>query len=610
MAAAPLAGIRVVEFARILAGPWAGQVLAGLGADVIKVESPAGDDTRRWGPPFIDNPDGSRDAAYFHATNRGKHSLCLDFTDPDDCAQARELALGADVIIENFKLGGLAKYGLDYASLSRENARLVYCSITGFGQTGPYALRAGYDFIVQGMSGIMDLTGEPDGPPEKMGAAYADILTGLYSVIAIQAALAERERSGLGQHIDMALFDAMLGTLANQAMNYLVSGEAPHRLGNAHPNIAPYEAFPTSDSWIILAVGNGQQFRRFCEIVGLDADERFATNASRVANRTELSPRITERTRKWTRNALLAALEAAGVPAGPISTVAEAFSDPQIIAREMQLHLARGESGEPIPGVRLPIRFSRSPLAQTAPAPLLGGSATNLAHPRAAEGHRWGGAAVAARQLRLIGPSAVRDAIGEPRVHLLAAEVEIGLAGMAHRPAADPVVEFEQAGLVGNFGARPGRNQAAWRCRRDRSLLVTGALAQEAAGANRDDAGLRGRRWWRFASSGYRSGSNRCRTRRGGARRGGRARYRFGGGLGCLGRRSGCRLLLVRLDRRGAGLEPEAMCLADHGIAADPAEFIGDLAGGGAAFPHLGQFLDTFVGPAHRNPFLMRQPIG
>ncbi len=265
MDAPPLAGVKVVELARILAGPWAGQVLADLGADVVKGESPAGDDTRGWGPPFVSNPDGTADAAYFHAANRGKRSEVADFTTPEGRARVRALAADADVLIENFKVGGLARHGLDYPSLSAINPRLVYCSITGFGQDGPRAPQAGYDFIVQGMSGIMDLTGEPDGPPQKIGVAYADILTGLYAVIAIQAALAERARSGLGQHVDMALFDVMAGTLANQAMNFLVSGTGPTRLGNAHPNIVPYAAFPTADGWFILAVGNDAQYRRFAD---------------------------------------------------------------------------------------------------------------------------------------------------------------------------------------------------------------------------------------------------------------------------------------------------------------------------------------------------------
>lgn len=372
MTTPPLAGVRVIEFARILAGPWAGQILADLGASVIKVESPAGDDTRKWGPPFVENGDGSRDAAYFHAANRGKRSVIIDFATEAGRAHALELARSADVVIENFKVGGLAKFGLDYASLSAINPRLVYCSITGFGQDGPYAHRAGYDFIVQGMSGIMDLTGEPGGPPQKIGVAYADILTGLYAVIGIQAALTERERSGLGQQVDMALFDVMVGTLANQAMNYLVSGSSPKRLGNAHPNIAPYEAFPTVDSWIILAVGNDDQFRKFCAVVGMPWEERFATNPLRLENRSELSALIAARTRTWTRNALLADLEREGVPAGPINSVADAFADPQIVARGMQLAIERGEAGDPVPGVRLPIRFSRSGLAHPQASPRLG----------------------------------------------------------------------------------------------------------------------------------------------------------------------------------------------------------------------------------------------
>jgi len=368
----PLHGLKIVEFARILAGPWAGQILADLGADVIKVESPAGDDTRQWGPPFIVNADGSRDAAYFHATNRGKSSVVLDFTTKEGQANTRQLAAEADVVIENFKVGGLAKYGLDYDSLAALNPRLVYCSITGFGQDGPYAPRAGYDFIVQGMSGIMDLTGEPDGLPQKIGVAYADILTGLYAVIAIQAALAERMRSGLGQHIDMALFDVMTGTLANQAMNFLASGTAPHRLGNAHPNIAPYEAFPTADSWFILAVGNDQQFERFCNIVGIEPSAKYATNTKRLEWRAELSSAITEVTRSWKRDELLFQLAKEGVPAGPINTVAQTFNDPQIRHRGMRLSLKRDYEGTEIPGVRLPIRFSRSMLQTGRPSPLLG----------------------------------------------------------------------------------------------------------------------------------------------------------------------------------------------------------------------------------------------
>ena len=368
---APLEGIRVVEFARILAGPWAGQILADLGAEVIKVESPAGDDTRKWGPPFIANGDGSQDAAYFHATNRNKTSVIVDFATPEGRAKALELAADADVLIENFKVGGLAKYGLDFASLSKLNPRLVYCSITGFGQDGPYAPRAGYDFIVQGMSGMMDLTGEADGPPQKIGVALADIMTGLYAVIGIQAALAERERSGLGQQVDMALLDVMVGTLANQAMNYLASGVSPKRLGNSHPNVAPYEAFPTSDSWFILAVGNDQQFARFCDVVKLDPGPGFITNAERIARRQELSGMIAKATRPWQRDDLLAILERNGVPAGPINSVEQAFGDPQIRHRQMALAIQR-EGADTVPGVRLPIRFSRSVLTDSRPSPLLG----------------------------------------------------------------------------------------------------------------------------------------------------------------------------------------------------------------------------------------------
>ena len=267
---APVAGLRVVEFARILAGPWIGQTLADLGADVVKVEAPGGDDTRSWGPPFVPGIDGDHlSAAYFHACNRGKRSIVLDFSTEHGRDAARRLAADADVVIENFKLGGLKKYGLDYESLSALNPRLVYCSITGFGQDGPYAHRAGYDYIVQGLGGIMDLTGDPQGEPQKVGVAFADIFTGLYGVIAIQAALAQRERTGRGQHIDMALLDCMTGVLANQALNYLVSGASPHRMGNAHPNIAPYQVFAVADGHIILAVGNDGQFARLCEALGL-----------------------------------------------------------------------------------------------------------------------------------------------------------------------------------------------------------------------------------------------------------------------------------------------------------------------------------------------------
>ncbi|WP_137679738.1 CaiB/BaiF CoA transferase family protein [Aurantiacibacter suaedae] len=370
MASAPLEGIKVVELARILAGPWAGQVLADLGAEVIKVESPAGDDTRRWGPPFIDNADGSQDAAYFHACNRGKTSIVADFRDEGDLARVKELIAGADVVIENFKTGGLAQFGLDYASLAETNPGLVYCSITGFGHTGPYAGFAGYDFIVQGMSGMMDLTGQPDGPPTKIGVAYADILTGLYSVIGIQAALHMRQRTGRGQAVDMSLLDVMTGTLANQAMNYLASGIAPHRMGNAHPNIVPYEAFPCADGWLIIAVGNDRQFARLAGVLGLEVKEGWATNAARVADRLRVSSAVAAKTAQWERDALLARLEAEGVPVGPINDVAQALAHPQVEARGMVLDMAR-EGADPVKGLRTPITFSDAELALNIASPML-----------------------------------------------------------------------------------------------------------------------------------------------------------------------------------------------------------------------------------------------
>ena len=365
----PLTGIKIVELARILAGPWAGQVLADLGAEVIKVESPEGDDTRRWGPPFVENPDGTRDAAYFHATNRNKRSVTADFRTPEGKALVHELLRDADVVIENFKLGDLAHYGLDYDSLKEEHPRLVYCSITGFGQDGPYAARPGYDFIIQGMSGIMDLSGQADGPPTKLGVAYADIMTGLYAVIAIQAALHQRHTTGRGQHIDMALLDVMTGTLANQAMNYLVSGVSPRRIGMAHPNIMPYDGFETADGWIIVAVGNDSQFERFATLIDLPENLQWATNAGRVADRAALHHAIAAQVGDWERDALLADLEEQGIPAGPINTVGQALSDPQIAARGMVLDL-----GDGLKGLRTPIRFSDAELAPPKRSPKLGES--------------------------------------------------------------------------------------------------------------------------------------------------------------------------------------------------------------------------------------------
>jgi crotonobetainyl-CoA:carnitine CoA-transferase CaiB-like acyl-CoA transferase len=370
----PLAGLKVVELARVLAGPWAGQILADLGAEVIKVESAAGDDTRTWGPPFVEYADGSRDAAYYHATNRGKRSIIADFATPEGQQAVRNLIADADVLIENFKLGGLAKYGLDYASLAAINPRLIYCSITGFGQDGPYAPRAGYDFIIQGLSGIMDLTGDPAGSPQKIGVAFADIMTGLYAVIAIQAALAARATTGRGDHIDMALFDVMVGVLGNQALNYLVSGISPVRMGNAHPNVAPYAVYPTADGWFILAVGNDRQFGKFCEVTGcpeLAADPRFVGNAARLEHREPLEDAIRAVTRRFARDDLLALLAEAGVPAGPINSVAQALADPQIVARGMQLAL-HADDGTAIPGLRTPIRFAGLDLATDLPSPRKG----------------------------------------------------------------------------------------------------------------------------------------------------------------------------------------------------------------------------------------------
>lgn len=369
----PLAGLRVLDLSRILAGPWAGRLLADLGADVIKVENGHGDDTRRWGPPFIDNPDGTQDAAYFHATNRGKRSVVIDFATEDGADEIRRLAAGADVLIENFKLGGLRKYGLDFEALSAINARLVYCSITGFGQTGPLADRPGYDFIIQGMSGIMDVTGPPDGEPQKIGVAFADIFTALYSVVAIQAALTRRETTGRGQHIDMSLLDCMVGVLGNQALNYLASGATPTRLGNRHPNIAPYQVCPARDGWFILAVGNDSQFRAACDVLGvtdITDDARFSSNAGRLENLEALNERLFAATGNWSRDELLSAFESAGVPAGPINTIEQSFSEAQVRARELVQTMRR--DGIDIPGVRTPIRFSDAELATSTPSPILG----------------------------------------------------------------------------------------------------------------------------------------------------------------------------------------------------------------------------------------------
>jgi crotonobetainyl-CoA:carnitine CoA-transferase CaiB-like acyl-CoA transferase len=362
----PLAGVKVLELARILAGPWAGQLLADLGAEVIKIERPGGgDDTRTWGPPFA--ADGA--AAYFHGTNRGKKSLAVDFESEEGRAQVRALAAQADVLIENFKVGGLAKYGLDYDSLSALNPKLIYCSITGFGQNGPYAPRAGYDFMIQGMGGIMSLTGDPAGEPQKIGVAFADIFTGVYASNAILAALHGREKTGRGCQIDMALLDTQVAVLANQAMNYLVSGEAPRRLGNAHPNIAPYQTFQLADGWVIVAVGNDGQFRRLCALLGLGAladDPRFGSNADRVGNREALASALAPALSQRRKDEFLAACAAAGVPAGPINDVAEVFADPQVIARGLRI-----DPGG-MPGIASPIVIDGKRQVAETPSPRLG----------------------------------------------------------------------------------------------------------------------------------------------------------------------------------------------------------------------------------------------
>ena len=363
----PLKGLKVLELARILAGPWAGQVLADLGATVIKVESLKGDDTRTWGPPFVEQGD-DRSAAYFYACNRGKTSVAVDLKSEAGQAFVQDLAAEADVVIENFKVGGLEAFDLDYASVSARNPAVVYASITGFGQDGPYASRAGYDYLLQAMSGLMSITGEPDREPQKVGVAITDLFTGLYAVIGIQAALAERAVSGKGQHIDLSLLDAATAMLANQATNYLASGKTPTRLGNAHPNIVPYQVFEVTDGALVIAVGNDGQFQRLCAVLGrsdLATDPRFSTNGQRVLARKDLVPDLQKTIRGWARDDLLKALESATVPASPINTVAEVLNDPQIRARGMVI--------EPngIPALRTPLRFSRSCLALDTSAPAL-----------------------------------------------------------------------------------------------------------------------------------------------------------------------------------------------------------------------------------------------
>ena len=377
----PLAGVRVLDLSRVLAGPWATQTLADLGAEVIKIERPgAGDDTRHWGPPFTTTTDGSKgDAAYFLCANRGKKSVALDIATPEGAEAVRRLAATCDVVVENFKTGGLKKYGLDYASLATVNPKLVYCSITGFGQDGPDAHRAGYDYMIQAMGGLMSITGQPDGAPGaepmKVGVAVVDLFTGLYASNAILAALWHARATGEGQHVDIALFDVQAAMLANQATNFFVSGKAPTRMGNAHPNLAPYQPFPCSDGMVVIAVGNDGQFRALAKALGVEpmgADPRFATNALRVQHRAELSPTLSALTAGFTMKGLMAALEAAGVPCGPVNTIDQVFEEPQALHRGLTVEQSRPDLTTPIRTVASPIRLSKTPVRYDAPPPKLG----------------------------------------------------------------------------------------------------------------------------------------------------------------------------------------------------------------------------------------------
>jgi len=374
----PLHGVRVLDLSRVLAGPWATQTLADLGAEVIKIERPgAGDDTRHWGPPFTTTADGPPgDAAYFLCANRGKKSVELDIASPDGAEAVRRLAATCDVVVENFKTGGLKKYGLDYASLAAINPKLVYCSITGFGQDGPDAHRAGYDYMIQAMGGLMSITGQPDGAPGaepmKVGVAVVDLFTGLYASNAILAALWHARATGEGQHVDIALFDVQAAMLANQATNWFVSGTAPTRMGNAHPNLAPYQPFSCSDGMVIIAVGNDGQFRALCGALGLEVEDRFATNALRVAEREALGTLIAAKTEGFTMQGLMQALEAAGVPCGPVNTIDQVFAEPQAIHRGLTVEQTRPDLADPVRTVASPIRLSKTPVRYDAPPPRLG----------------------------------------------------------------------------------------------------------------------------------------------------------------------------------------------------------------------------------------------
>ncbi len=377
----PLAHIRVLDLSRILAGPWATQILADLGAEVIKVERPGqGDDTRTWGPPFLKDADGKEttDSAYYLAVNRGKKSLTLDLASPQGQDLVRQLAAKSNVLVENYKTGGLAKYGLGYEDLKALNPGLVYCSITGFGQDGPYAKRAGYDYFLQAMGGMMSITGPADGEPGagplRVGVALIDIITGMYSATAILAALNHIERTGEGQYIDMALMDSATALLANQGMNYLISGRSPGRSGNSHPNVAPYQPFETADGWIIVAIGNDNQFGRYCRLIGrpeMADDERFKRNQGRIENRAELIPPIEAAMRQRSSADWLAALEAEGIPGGPINELDQVFADPQVQHRGMNIELPHALAGD-VPLIASPIKLSQTPVSYSHAPPTLG----------------------------------------------------------------------------------------------------------------------------------------------------------------------------------------------------------------------------------------------
>ena len=366
--ATPLEGLKVIELARILAGPWAGQTLGDLGAEVIKVEAPEGDDTRQWGPPFVER-ENDKTASYFHSCNRGKSSVIVDFRTDEGKAVMIELVRDADILIEHFKVGGLKKYGLDYETLAKVNPKLIYCSITGFGQTGPYAHRAGYDYIIHCMSGFMSITGEPDGAPQRAGVAITDIFTGVYATSAILAALHMRARTGKGQHIDMSLLDSAVCVMANQALNYLTTGNPPQRTGNYHPNLTPYQVFECRDGHIIIATGNDGQYQRLCDILGLPemaSAPEYLKNANRVENREDMIAKLSARTVLMSKGDLLTACEAKGVPAGPINSMDEVFADPQVVHRQLQVNL------DGIPSVRSPFMFSDAELKLDRPSPKLG----------------------------------------------------------------------------------------------------------------------------------------------------------------------------------------------------------------------------------------------